>query len=361
MAVYKNKNTWFFRTYVTDNLGHRKQIYKSGFASKSIAKLEEQQYILQYKKIVGENILFSDLYEQYKTFKSQTIKPQSFITICNKIENHILPYFKDYKIKEINHIVYINWKKYILQKKYSFKYMSSLHICMVNILNYAMQYFGLENNVASKTGNFININAIKKYDYWTFEEFYTFINKVNEIEYKVLFRVLFFTGMRLGECLALNWEDIKSDYISINKTIAQKVRTNGNYIVTTPKSLSSNRVIKLDKETIYNLNLLKRFYSQFIGFNNNWYIFGGIKPLATTTISRKKNYYCDLAKVKRIKIHEFRHSHASLLISKGIPITMISARLGHKDVSMTLKVYSHLIPHDEEKIINLINQVEERN
>ena len=95
---------------------------------------------------------------------------------------------------------------------------------------------------------------------------------------------------------------------------------NGNYILNCPKTYSSIRKIKLDEISINVLNNLKQYYNQYIGFSNEWFIFGGISPLTRTTISRKKNAYCKIAKVKRIKIHDFRHSCASLLINDGISV-----------------------------------------
>lgn len=73
-------------------------------------------------------------------------------------------------------------------------------------------------------------------------------------------------------------------------------------------------------------------------FKNSWFIFGGLYPLSPTTITRKKDKYCELAKVKKIRIHYFRHSHASQLISIGTPITVVSERLGHSDIAMTLNI-----------------------
>lgn len=96
-------------------------------------------------------------------------------------------------------------------------------------------------------------------------------------------------------------------------------------------------------------------------FNEDWYIFGGINPLSTTTIGRKKDIYCKKANVKKIRIHDFRHSHASLLLSYGVPITVISQRLGHSDTNMTLNIYSHLIPQDEDKAIDILNNLNSNN
>ncbi|MBE6149778.1 MAG: site-specific integrase [Firmicutes bacterium] len=360
MAIYKDKKrgTWYFRVYIDDKFSNRKQKCKSGFKTKGEAKNEEQLFLLKNKEQnIDCNITFQELCEIYLKHKKQTLKPKSFVTNKNIIINHLLPYFKDYKINKIDNKTYIEWKEKILEKGFSYKYNSSIHICMVNILNYAMNFYGLEKNIASKVGNFSKNNYMPKVDFWTYEEFSKFIENIKEIEYRSLFITLYFTGARLGECIALNWNDIKDNYIDINKTISRG-DIGENYIIQTPKTKSSIRKIQLDDYTIKILNDLKEYYKGFIGFNNNWFVFGGIKPLARTTITTKKDNYCKLSNIKQIRIHDFRHSHASLLISKGVPLTVISKRLGHKDLSTTLNKYSHLIPEDEDKAINLINNLE---
>lgn len=359
MPVYKDekRGTWYFRVYIEDKFGNRKQKSRSGFKTKGEAKTEERLFLSTTKECNNNNITFQELCEIYLKHKKQTLKPKSFVTNQNIIINHILPYFKDYKINKIDIKTYIEWKEKILEKKFSYKYNSSIHICMVNILNYAVNFYDLKQNIASKVGNFSKQNYMPKVDFWTYEEFSKFIVNVKEIEYRSLFIILYFTGARLGECLALNWNDIKDNYIDINKTISRGEKGQ-NYIMQTPKTKSSIRKIQLDNYTIKILNDLKEYYKGFIGFNNEWFVFGGITPLSRTTIATKKDNYCKLSNVKQIRIHDFRHSHVTLLISKGAPLTVISKRLGHKDLSTTLNKYSHLIPEDEDKAINFINNLD---
>lgn len=232
---------------------------------------------------------------------------------------------------------------------------------MVSILNYGIKFYGLKNNVASLTGNFKRKNELKKkVEFYTYEEFSKFINVVNDNVYKALFDTLYFTGVRQGEALALNWNDLKKDSLEINKTIS-KESVNGNRVINTPKTDKLNRVIKIDDDLIKELNELKEFYKNTINFEEDWFIFGGLKPLAPTTIRRRKEKYCELANVKKIKIHEFRHSHASLLISMNVPITVISERLGHSDTNMTFNTYSHMLPKDEDQAVCSLNQLKQSN
>ena len=110
---------------------------------------------------------------------------------------------------------------------------------------------------------------------------------------------------------------------------------------------------------IYGKNVDLSEINLTIDFNDDWFIFGGLNPLSPSTIGRKKDKYCKLAEVKKIRIHDFRHSHASLLLSMNVPITVISERLGHSDINMTLNTYSHMIPKDEDKAVDILNQIKQ--
>ena len=302
---------------------------------------------------------FNDLWKEYANYKELRLKTQSYRSVESRFKNHILPYFENYKLNKITNSVYLKWQIEIEKKGFKHKYNSSLHGAMVNILNYAIRFYGLKTNVATLTGNFKRkTELVKNVDFWTIEEYQKFIKCVDDLVYKFLFETLYYTGLRQGEALALNWNDFKDGYLDINKTISKEMVDN-KHIINTPKTSQSIRKVKLDNELINKLNLLKKYYQQCVDFNDNWFIFGGLNPLAPSTIGRKKNKYCDIAKVKKIRIHDFRHSHASLLLSMNVPITVISERLGHSDINMTLNTYSHMIPKDEDKAVNILNQMKQ--
>lgn len=357
MAIYKDKkrNTWFFRVYANIN-GTRKQVNKYGFKTKQKAKLAEDEFLLSLETDNTKNITFKELYDIFLRNKKMKLKPQSIRSLTSRFNNHILPFFKDYHIYNITNVDYIKWQEYILSNNFSYKYNANLHGCMVSILNYAMDNYDLPKNIAIKCGNFSKCNYLPNVDFWTIEEFKQFISFVDDNVYYCLYNVLFYTGMRLGECLALTWADFKDGLISIKKTLA-KGKNNNQYIITTPKTKSSIRLIKLDNNTINLLNNLKNYYKTFINFSDNWFIFGGAFALSQTTIGRRKNEYCNMAHVKQIRIHDFRHSHATFLLSNGVPITVISKRLGHTDIATTMSIYSHFIPSDEDKAIIIINKL----
>lgn len=335
MPTYQDKKTkkWKFRVYANDIYGHRKQYERKGFSTKKEAQQAELDFLMQEKSDT-KKMTFYGLWLEYRKYKQLQLKAQSFRSVESRFKNHILPYFKDYNLNNINNRVYVKWQMEIEKKGFKHKYNSSLHGAMVNILNYAIKFYGLKDNIATLTGNFKRKTEIKKnVDFWTIEEFNHFINVVNDQVYKTFFNTLYYTGLRQGEALALNWEDFSDGYLNIDKTISKEI-SNGEHIINTPKTSHSIRKIKIDDSLIKELNELKEYYKSMIDFNEKWYIFGGLYPLSPTTIGRKKDMYCELAGVKKIRIHDFRHSHASLLLSKNVPITVISECLGQIDTNM---------------------------
>lgn len=163
--------------------------------------------------------------------------------------------------------------------------------------------------------------------------------------------------MRFGELAALKWIDFDGHNLDVNKTISKELGKEHNHIINDPKTRSSKRIITLADDVLELLVKLKEHFMQYEKFNDNWFIFKGISPYSHTTANNHKDKYCKLAKVKRITLHEFRHSHVSLLINKGVPITDISERLGHADPSITLSIYSHMLRKQNDPILDVLNEL----
>lgn len=292
---------------------------------------------------------FLEIYDKYLSYMEIKAKPQSLRSIKSKFNLYILPYFKDKNINDITTFEYLEWQKTIEGKGFSYKYNKSLHYSCVALFNFSISFLDLEiKNIPSKVGCFKNkYDIIKNVDFWTPNEYFNFIKNVDNYIDKVTFEFLYFTGCRIGELEALTFNDLIDNIININKTISKEFY-NGKRVITTPKTKTSIRKILIDDYLLKEINKLKEYYkNKYNNFNNNFYIFGGNKPLSNTTIERKKNKYCDKANVKRIRIHDFRHSHVYLLMNNNIPITAISKRLGHANTSITLDVYSHFSNEDE--------------
>lgn len=297
-------------------------------------------------------IKFEEAYNQYLKYIDITQKEQSKSSIKDKFKNHILPYFKEYNIYDIKELDYVNFQIFINNKNLSYNTKKNIHFILSSFFNYCVIYFNLEKNIVSTVGCFKNNSIKKESDFYTLKEFNNFIKYVNEDIYKQFFITMFFTGVRPGEAMALKFSDLNRKYIDINKTI----NSHGNRNIGTPKTMSSYRKISIDIKMYRNLIKLKKYYEKkYNDVKYDYFIFGGKKPLSPTSINRRKESACQLANMRTIKLHEFRHSHATLLLNKKILIHDIAKRLGHSNVSTTLDIYTHSDLRQEKRVMKTLN------
>lgn len=286
-------------------------------------------------------ITFEKAIEEYFKYSKMKLKKTTYKEQEIKIKKYILEYFKNKNIYDIKLNDIILWKEYIESFNFKYNYKSYLYYSLSSIFDFLEKYYNIEKNYAKLEGNFKNNDIKNNGNIWTIDEFNLFINSIDDVYYKILFKLLFFTGMRKGELLALTWNDIdfNNNKIIINKSITR------NHEILPPKTNSSNRIISISKELVNDLLKIKK------NQHNNDLIFN----ISFTHLKRIKDYYCKKANVKQIKIHEFRHSHACLLFTNKIEIEDISYRLGHSNINMTLSTYLKYLPKNEKRVIKLLN------
>lgn len=304
------------------------------------------------------NLTVEEAFNLYLNYVESKKKPQTYRTVKSRLKNHFVEFFSEKLINEITANDYLEWQKSIIRKNYRYKYMKGLHTCNVSFFNFLITYHGLDKNVAEQVGTFSN-NRIEeeKTHILTKKEFRKFIRNVSGKEYQLFFRLLFNSGLRLGEAIALTWNDInlKDGTISVTKTIS-KENFHGTRAITSPKSKSSIRKVHINLMLRFRLINYKKYYTKKISnFNSKMYVFGFNKPLAPTTITRKKDQAFDRAGIKPIRIHDFRHSYASNLIEHGIPLEFVSKLLGHAKKSTTLDIYVHMDSKKEKRVLNILN------
>ena len=221
---------------------------------------------------------------------------------------------------------------------------------------YKRQYHGSDNNPVANVPRLKDNSPYEEMDFWEFEEFKKFAKAIDDPLYYRFFVFLYYTGARKGEARAMTWKqvDFKNNLITISRTLGRRKDKNGNYIINRPKN-GHSRTIMLNSEL---RDVLLTYYSErkrHFDFDEKEYLFGIKKPLADSTIENRKNKYCDKSGVKKIRIHDFRHSNVSLLVSLGADICVICSRLGHKDRNQTLNRYSHMFPSKEGEIVDKID------
>ena len=263
------------------------------------------------------------------------------------IETKILPYFKDLPISKIDSLKVREWQTTLIndENHYEQTYLKVIHNQMSAIMNYAVEYYNLPKNPAKKS---MGKKQAENMQFWTVNEFQTFIKTTeDDMTVNTIFNLFFFSGIREGELLALTLNDFDFDKntVSITKTYA---RVKGKDIIQPPKTKKSNRVVSLPPDI---MNKVKEYSTHIYGYKPKQRLFCYTKG----NLHRWMTKYCEKSGVKRIRIHDLRHSHASLLVEKNVPIKAISERLGHEDVQTTLNTYSHLYPQKQDEIANLLS------
>lgn len=303
-------------------------------------------------------MLFIEAYGQYLKYIDNRQKAQTKQVLKERFKNVILPYFKDMDIYKIDKMDYIEFQNKLVNKKYSYSYIRGIHYLLVAFFKYCMTFYELKTNIFMQVGSVIDDRHDDiKDNYFTEKQFKKFIKYVDNQIYKTFFRFMFFAGTRPGEAMALRFSDFIDGSVSINKTISEH-HIDGKRVITTPKTKTSYRDIKLPILLIYQLNKLKKYYiKQYNNSEYDYYIFGGLKPLAPTTINRYKLKACAKAKLNPITLHGFRHSHATMLLDHNLSIKAIQVRLGHSSTSTTTSIYLHNTKKQQKRVQRTLNFV----
>lgn len=365
--IYKGSPTKDGRCYYFRKQKDGRRYTSQKYLTKEECEKAESKFILKNNNPINKRFdLISEEYFEnlYKIKKESTV--YSYKSYYNL---HIYPYFKSSYINSINIQDIRKWAEIMDKKGLSIGTLNKAYNILKNIFDFAMKNYELDTNPVQVYGRFQvkQDKVIKDEDkirYITLEEFNKFINVIQDDLWKVFFYTLYYTGMRKSEIQALTWEDIdfnKSE-ISINKIIS--VKTTEKYKITSTKN-NLNRKIKMSKTLKDKLFEYKKQMMQYTDYSDKWFIFGGTRFLPQTTIDRKKHQFFLESGVKEITIHEFRHSHVSLLINEYIKsgqtdttkfYIMMSNRMGHT-IDVMQKVYQHLFPTVQDEIVDLLDNL----
>lgn len=348
MAVFKDetRNTYYVKTYYIDYTGEKKQKKKRGFKLKKDAVNWEREFLLQMQ---GEpDMTLNSLAELYLKDIKTRLKEITYDGHKHLLENRILPYLGNKPINLITPADIRNWQNTQISTGYSDAYLKRMNNLLIATFNFAVRFYNLKDNPCRLAGS-MGKRKRTKITFWTKEEYFKFIALVDDITKYTMFQTLYYTGMRIGELLALTYNDIDLDngIIRINKTVNFK---GGKVNVTSPKTPKSNREITIPQLLINDLNnYIRRIYD----YKNTDRVFPYTKAILYNELKTKS----EQADLKKIRVHDFRHSHASLLIDMGINPLLISERLGHEKVETTLNTYSHLYPSRADELAEKLNKI----
>ena len=351
----------------------RIRIIRKGLKSKKEA-LELEQHIRvvelkekQFDFVVTTDMLFQ-LLEEDDLKNGRKISYAS--TQRNNYERHIKPYFENTNLNKLTYDHIFEFREYLKTKPkkqneketLSYNTINKVLILLKKIFDTGIRKSLIDKNPVENLRKLpIRKPNIK---FWSIEEFTRFRELIrdDEISYDLFFVIAFFTGMRMGEILALNWNDINllTNTIFVTKTVY--FVNNTSYINTT-KTRSGTRNITINKKLAEMLKDWKEKQKEKLKeFTENT---DELQIIQSTPITITKNMIDKKFKqilerdkdLKKIRIHDLRHSHASLLINQGEDYLVVKERLGHASITTTIDTYSHLYPSKQKALANKLDDL----
>lgn len=317
---------------------------KRGFRTQREAKAYEAS--MQSKASPASTL--SDVLTAFLNDRKPNIKHSSYLAARRAVEKYIRPQLGHIKLTDLTPKLLRDWElslqayeSPLTGKPISPAYLHSLCVWLSTILNYAVKFYGLPSNPMKVIGLLGKSQASQKF--WSLDEYSKFAAVLPDNDMRLFFDVIFFSGMRIGEFLALAPSDI--DYTQGTITINKSVMLSTGQTVE-PKNRYSIRTISMPR-TI--MNSIHAYADRYYDTPERLF------PIDHQRLERAIKKYAAIAGVPAIKVHDLRHSHASLLIHQGTPITAISRRLGHSSPATTLRIYSHMYADAQSEIANMLD------
>ena len=316
MAAYKDeeRGTWYVSFYYEDWTGAKKRKVKRGFRTKKEALNFEAEYKRTAK--ADMDMTMGEFVEVYFRDKSQSLKDRSIKNKRDTMNAQLLPYFKDRPMNSITPAEIIQWQNTIIEKGYSDDYLKTIQNQMTALFNHAKNIYNLADNPCDKVKR-MGKTSKKKMKFWTIEEYRQFMTGIEPgSKYYVLFELLFWTGAREGEALSITPADIdfERNLLQINKTY---YRMHGEDVITSPKTEESNRTISIPE---FLKKEIQDYISRLYELPEDERIF----PMVHEAVQHKLKQVVQKTGVKKIRVHDIRHSHAAFLINKGVQPLMIN-------------------------------------
>lgn len=379
MPIYKMKGSkdgkqkYRVRVNYQDNSGSYRQTDRIVYGLSEAKETEKNLTDTLRNQPTAKQMTLNDLFDEYISSKAHEVRESTLDKSQRILKRHVLSALGDKPLSKLNKPILVKWKSEMSEKP-SAKNGAKLSIAMLHnifgefraLLNFAVKMDYIPKNLLTEIGNFKSPIEVKpEMLYYTPDEFKRYIATAREYaescpslsgwDYYVFFNIAFYTGLRKGEIFALRWSDIKGDYLNVTRSINQKLK--GADRETAPKNRSSIRTLQIPNPLIKVLDEHKYRYAKVPAFTDNYRICGGPEPIRDSSVTKINEKFAEDAGLKHIRLHDFRHSHASLLANEGINIQEIARRLGHSKIEMTWNTYAHLYPREEERAVKILNKI----
>ena len=359
----RDGRSWVFIQYSKGLDGKRHQYQSQAYFTKEEATKAELEYLDKYKDVeVNPHMTFKEAYTLYYEYQKDKIKDSTLKTYRDRIK--YMGLLDNIELVNLNWEHYQKWRSQMNKTNLCDKYKTDIQKFIKQVLNFAEKQWDFNlRKFYNKLEPFKTPGAIKKeMDFYEPQEFFQYISVIDDLRDKCLFETLYYCGLRRSEARGLQWRHI--DFKNHTLTIAQQVlnlagnNASSSWYIASPKTESSNRTIPVPEVLLKDLAELKKSNERFSKFKQTWFVFGDDVPITYHQIYSRNNNYCKKAGLRHIRIHDFRHSCASALISAAAPITAVSNYLGHSETTETLETYTHLVKKDYANVLKFFDSLE---
>lgn len=355
----------------TDKYGKKHRVERAAYGSTEAKELERkllEEYAGAQKERTAR-ITVAELLAKFTAAREHEVRATTVDKTRRIMERYILPYLGEIRLDRLNADNLQEWKNTLAASGLSIRTLKNIYSEFRTLLNYGTKMEIMARNPLTIVGNFKDTDFTPPEDklhFYTPDQFQKFITVAHDAArssetlldwgYFVFFAIAYYTGLRKGEIHALKWSDVTDGALYVRRSICQKLK--GGDIETLPKNKSSYRSLQIPAPLAAVLDEHKeRQKKAFDNFTEDFRVCIGQGCLRDSSINNKNEQFAKTADLPRIRVHDFRHSHASLLANEGINIQEIAKRLGHSKIEMTWNTYSHLYPREEERALSILNKV----
>ena len=353
MPAYVNEKTgsWYVQCYYSDIDGNRKHKVKRGFATKGEALAWETEFLACADGSMS--MPFEAFVKRYSEDVRPRLKLNTWLTKEHIIRTKIVPFFGPKRMCDISPKDVVDWQNKMVGsyddegKPYSDTYLRTINNQLSAIFNHAVTYYGLGKSPAAPTIK-IGERQGSEMKFWTKEQYLAFSEEVMDKPASFYaFEILYWCGLRVGELLALEPNDIDLGKCLIHVTKSyQRIRRRD--VITSPKTPKSKRDVVMPE-------FLADELADFLGSIPEERRACRIFCFTKSYLHHEMKRGCAACGLEPIRIHDLRHSHVSLLIEMGFSAIAIADRLGHETYEMTLR-YAHLFPSKQSDMAAALDQ-----
>nr|DAK65068.1 MAG TPA: Integrase [Caudoviricetes sp.] len=358
MSVAKNEKTgkWDCQMWYKDWQGKRRHTTKTGFERKKDA--EKYEYDFLSKKQYQDPIIDTAI-DAYKKFlanerKLKNIKQTTYEHKIDYLDRCILPYFKGVKVSKITPAHIKEWLAFMstntsVKERLGSGTLNIYRSVLKQLYDFCMEEYKTAENPVKKVKRVKEFSNDQRVKFWTVEEYQKFYDDLRTETQRVLFNIIYWSGMRIGECLALTPADFQPYKIIITKS-TETTKEEGQ-LTDTPKNKYSVREVEIPRslyfqimdyiESLYDVKPYTQIFAQFTASSvRNYIYYHGIQKLG----------------LPKASTHTLRHTYASMLLDVSKDVTVVTKQIGHSNPSTTLRVYSHMLKGKDRNAVNCLEE-----